>query len=115
VLSTKLCLCGISEYLLSLFWSTYCIRPRTTTHAYTCLVLPRYGDAASVEFAVERVIAGVEADALHRAELLNVENIFAVDGARLQATTAAADTQHGNIFSTFHQLPPSQGTMLVSK
>ena len=44
----------------------------TTDVRSTCLVLPRYGNAAGVEFAVEGVVAGIETDAFDGAELFSV-------------------------------------------
>lgn len=48
------------------------------------LILPGNGDAAGGELAVEGVVAGVNRHALHRAELLNVEDVLCVDGVRLR-------------------------------
>lgn len=48
------------------------------------LVLPRYWDAASVKFAIERVIASIQVDSLDCGELFNVQHVLTVDGTWLQ-------------------------------
>ena len=54
-----------------------------TMHTHAYLVLPGDGDAAGAELAVEGVVAGVQADALHCGELLNVKDVLAVHRSRL--------------------------------
>lgn len=54
-----------------------------TRRASSYLVLPWNGHTAGVEFAVERVVGGVQIDTFHRGELLDVQDVFSVNRARL--------------------------------
>lgn len=47
------------------------------------LVLPGDGDTARSKLTVERVVSGVQVDASHRGELLDIHNVLTVNGLRL--------------------------------
>ena len=53
------------------------------------LVLPGDGDTARDELAVEAAVGAVQVDALHRGELLDVQDVLAVNLLRLSAGTEA--------------------------
>ena len=59
------------------------------------LGLPGYRNAARVEASVERVIRGVQVDTFDRRELLNVKDVFTVDGARRYVNSTSVLTPRG--------------------
>ena len=51
------------------------------------LVLPGDGDTPCHKLVVEVIVGGVNVDAFHRGELLDVQHVFAVHGPRLSENT----------------------------
>lgn len=55
----------------------------------TYLILPRNGHAPCSKLLVEVIVRGLQLHAFHRGELLNVQNVLAVDGLGLKSTHRA--------------------------
>lgn len=55
----------------------------------TYLVLPRNGHAPCSKLLVEVIVRGLQLHAFHRGELLDVQNVLAVDGLGLKSTNTA--------------------------
>lgn len=70
----------------------------------TYLILPRNGHASRSKFLVEVIICGLQLHPFHCGELLNVQNILAVDGLGLNSTKTA-------LMPGSTKMPPSQATM----
>lgn len=55
----------------------------------THLILPRNGHTSSSKLLVEVIVRGLQLHSFHRGELLDVQNILAVDGLGLNSTNIA--------------------------